>query len=175
MKKGMAAVDAVLVLIRQDGRTQDVPLKHDRQIVGRHTDCQIRVPIAAVSRHHCEIAVYDSSVTVKDLGSSNGTHVNGRRIDEETPLSAGDVLLIGTLLFVVRLNGQPAKVDAQAAEAKGRAQSDVIAGPKSGTVTPSSAPSSPLDELDLDSESSSVGDFDFEDFLKDDDEEQPRR
>ncbi len=168
MTKGMAAVESLLVLVRQDGRTQDVPLSKDRQIVGRHTDCQIRVPIAAVSRHHCEIAVHGSSVTIRDLGSSNGTFVNGVKIEEETPLSPGDVLLIGTLVFVVRIGGEPATVDAEAAERMSKPRT----GPASAAAMDNNASASGLlDDLNIDPDGSSVGDFDFEDLLSDDDDD----
>ena len=177
MTKGMAAVESLLVLVRQDGRTQDVPLSKDRQIVGRHTDCQIRVPIAAVSRHHCEIAGHESSVTIRDLGASNGTFVNGVKIEEETPLSPGDVLLIGTLVFVVRIGGEPATVDPEAAERMSKPKT----GPASAAAaagmdnSASASASGLLDDLNIDPDGSSVGDFDFEDLLSDeDDDDQPK-
>lgn len=168
MTKGMAALETLLVLVRQDGRTQDVPLTKDKQIVGRHTDCQIRVPIAAVSRHHCEIAVHESSITIRDLGSSNGTYVNGVRIAEETPLSPGDVLLIGTLIFVVRIGGEPTEIDVAAAEAKGQPKNDAAAAAAGASDASSSGL---LDDLNIDADGSSMGDFDFEDLLDDDDDQ----
>jgi predicted component of type VI protein secretion system len=52
-----------------------------------------------VSRHHCVFSVDDFSVRLRDLGSTNGTLVNGERIRKETVLASGDRILIGNLDF----------------------------------------------------------------------------
>ena len=63
--------------------------------VGRHDDCVIRIRSAQVSRRHCEIFEADGRLMVRDLGSSNGTYVNGLRVLGQQPLNAGDVVGIG--------------------------------------------------------------------------------
>jgi eukaryotic-like serine/threonine-protein kinase len=50
--------------------------------VGRGEDCQIRLPNRSVSRRHCQLAIAFPNIWVEDLGSRNGTFVNGRRIGE---------------------------------------------------------------------------------------------
>lgn len=174
--KDTVAVDATLVMVRKDGRTQEVALKHERTLVGRHTDCQIRIPVAAVSRQHCELSVgSDGGLKIRDLGSSNGTYVNRERVDE-TELHAGDVVAVGPVLFVVRLGGEPAQIDADEAWARGD--------PEGGEAAASSPPQSPSsagkpepllgrDDGPLGSDDSSMSDFDF-DFLDDDEDDQPK-
>lgn len=103
-------MEVSLVLVKPDGSQLPIDLKHDRSIIGRQTDCQIRIPTDAVSRRHCEISIADS-VTAKDLGSANGTYLNRNPI-QEAELHAGDVLSIGPAVFVVRVDGQPASIDA---------------------------------------------------------------
>jgi len=63
--------------------------------VGRHDDCVIRIRSSQVSRRHCEIFEADGRLMVRDLGSSNGTYVNGQRVLGQQPLKIGDVIGIG--------------------------------------------------------------------------------
>ena len=60
---------------------------------------------SGVSRLHANIDIGDSQVTIKDLGSANGTRLNGRRLDphKELPLKNGDILTLGRLKIQVLL------------------------------------------------------------------------
>jgi len=107
-------MNVALVLVQEDGRQVEVPLKKAVQVIGRQTDVAVRIPSAAVSRHHCEVAVTDTGITVKDLGSSNGTFVN-RKPTTQANLKAGDLLCVGDKVFVVRVDGQPVEIDAEEA------------------------------------------------------------
>ena len=51
----------------------------------------------------------DGVLKIRDLGSRNGTYINGKRIDEAT-VKAGDYLKIGPLTFLLQINGQPEKI-----------------------------------------------------------------
>jgi pSer/pThr/pTyr-binding forkhead associated (FHA) protein len=65
-------------------------------ILGRDTGVSALAADVQVSRRHAEVRTEaDGNVTVVDLGSSNGTFVNGRRITGQSPLAVGDRLLIG--------------------------------------------------------------------------------
>lgn len=64
------------------------------QVVGRK-DAPILVPEKLVSRRHARFFVKDERWYVEDLGSSNGTEVNGKRIDRPTKLHKGDLIRIG--------------------------------------------------------------------------------
>lgn len=101
-------MNAALVMFKE-GERRDFPITGEKVVLGRRPDCGIRVPVADVSRQHCEIAVTKAGLMVKDLGSSNGTYVNGKRI-AESKLAPGDKLAIGPIIFMVQVNGFPAKI-----------------------------------------------------------------
>ena len=69
-------------------------------VVGRGDDAGIRVDAPTVSRRHAQLAVGPGVVTVADLGSHNGTRVNGERIDAPRPLAYGDILSLGEVTAV---------------------------------------------------------------------------
>ncbi|MGE3180849.1 MAG: FHA domain-containing protein [Phycisphaerae bacterium] len=97
-----------LVMFKDDER-RVFPVKAGNTIVGRKTDADLRIPTRDVSREHCELRANGVVISVKDLGSSNGTFVNGKRISEAA-LRAGDKLGVGPVLFVVQIDGEPAKI-----------------------------------------------------------------
>ena len=67
-------------------------------IVGRSRECDVVLSDSNVSRRHARIGLAaDGAWTIEDLGSTNGVHVNGRRVTEPTALRAGDRLDIGTV------------------------------------------------------------------------------
>ena len=66
---------------------------------GRGDECQVRPNSAMVSRQHCLLRVSESGSSLKDLGSRNGTLVNGSLIQQEQQLQAGDQIQIGPLVF----------------------------------------------------------------------------
>ena len=72
-------------------------------VIGRGEECQLRAGSDMVSRRHCELVVADSYAAVRDLGSKNGTLVNGEQITGEVQLKTGDKLKVGPLEFVVFL------------------------------------------------------------------------
>jgi predicted component of type VI protein secretion system len=78
---------------------KEVKLPVPKCLIGRGDECHLRPQSDAVSRRHCEIVTNDKEVAVRDLGSRNGTYVNGEQIKGETLLLTGDVLRIGPLEF----------------------------------------------------------------------------
>jgi predicted component of type VI protein secretion system len=176
-------MNASLVLVQADGKQREIPLKKAVQVIGRQTDCALRIPSANVSRHHCEVAVTDDGVSVRDLGSSNGTYVNKERV-QQAGVAAGDLLSIGGLVFVVRMDAKPEFIDSEDALEDGLVPTtDAAATSRPSSVTVSQPPahaSRPSQQkvaapaqkkpsvLDNDpNNDSSVADFDF---LDDDDE-----
>jgi pSer/pThr/pTyr-binding forkhead associated (FHA) protein len=67
-------------------------------VVGRARACEVHLDSSRVSRRHCCLAFGNGQVLVRDLGSTNGTWINGHRIAEAT-LLPGDVLGIAHLRF----------------------------------------------------------------------------
>lgn len=67
---------------------------------GRDFEAPIHLDDVTVSRHHAEFLVDEGVLTVRDLGSTNGTYVNGRRADSAV-LEAGDEVIIGRFHLVV--------------------------------------------------------------------------
>ncbi len=92
---------------------QVIPLNRRKFLIGREQDCQLRPNSDMVSRHHCVFSVDDYSVRLRDLGSTNGTLVNGERIRRDVVLVAGDKIIIGNLEFelVIRAGVTAAESD----------------------------------------------------------------
>jgi hypothetical protein len=79
-------------------------LSSGRNVIGRGTEADIRLPDTGVSRKHVDVVLDSGTAIVEDLGSSNGTLVNGRRITRQ-PLADGDVIRIGHSVLVYRQDG----------------------------------------------------------------------
>jgi pSer/pThr/pTyr-binding forkhead associated (FHA) protein len=101
-------------------------------ILGRDLDCLpcLTDPLSLISRHHCRIKVYAPLIRIQDLGSRNGTYVNGEMIGQrssgqtleealreehtEQPLWQGDRLRLGNTVFEVELDPPPPCAEVQA-------------------------------------------------------------
>jgi len=82
-------------------------------LIGRSTECNMRIASGQVSRRHCLIQVAGESVTVRDLESANGTRLNGLAIapNVDVPIPPGSTLVVGPLKFVVQFAPPRAKGD----------------------------------------------------------------
>jgi serine/threonine-protein kinase len=99
------------------GLREAYPLgKTDRLVVGRAPDCDIQVKDLQVSRRHCLLIYQNSRWVLEDLGSNNGTLVNGVKI-ERAELKEGDEFRLGgtTLALVMRRSGGEAWFESSAA------------------------------------------------------------
>jgi hypothetical protein len=74
-------------------------------VIGRQSECEIPIPSEEVSRRHAELRVTPDGVMVEDLGSSNGTYINDRRITRQL-MKAGDELRLDTIRFLLLAPGQ---------------------------------------------------------------------
>lgn len=72
-------------------------------VFGRGPECHVRPNSELVSRQHCLVAVRDDVITIRDLGSINGTLVNGCRVRDELALHDGDHIQMGPLAFLVKV------------------------------------------------------------------------
>ena len=75
----------------QGGPAETVPIDSTPFVIGRSREANLTVYSQKVSKEHAVIMVGECGVLVRDLGSTNGTFVNGRRVDE-APLRDGDIL-----------------------------------------------------------------------------------
>lgn len=96
-----------LVLFKKNGTTKSFPLPSAVTVIGRRQDCDLCIPLMIISRKHCELNQDQGQLTIRDLGSRNGTLVNGLQI-ENSQLNAGDKINIGPLTFAVQIDGVPA-------------------------------------------------------------------
>jgi CheY-like chemotaxis protein len=71
-------------------------------VVGRQPNCDFRIDDPLVSRRHCAFSLQDGNIHVEDLGSRNGTRVNGLCVKGVQPLEEGDWLQVGGQVFRVR-------------------------------------------------------------------------
>ncbi len=106
-------MEVSLVMFKADGSAREFVLEHSRTIIGRKNTCDLRIPLNAVSRQHCELRATERKLVIRDLGSSNGTFHNGQRV-QEAQLKAGDRLQIGPVVFTVVIDGEPSNLDPSA-------------------------------------------------------------
>jgi hypothetical protein len=87
-----------------DGPGTRHELTTGRNVIGRGTEADIRLPDTGVSRKHVDVVLDGGTAYAEDLGSTNGTLVNGRKIARQA-LSDGDVIRIGHSVLVYRQDG----------------------------------------------------------------------
>lgn len=100
-------MDFQLVILRGRSASTALKLGDDVTTAGRGEDCQLRIKSAQVSRRHCQFFEKNGMLLVKDLGSSNGTFLNGKKIEGQRVLEPGDELGIGPVKLRVEKAGQP--------------------------------------------------------------------
>ena len=96
-----------LIIFREDGTRREFGLLEGSSVIGRTTDCTIRIPLAIVSRRHCEITIDSEEAVLKDENAANGTFLNNRQMKGEEKLEAGDQIMVGPVIFTVQIDGLP--------------------------------------------------------------------
>ena len=97
-------MDVKLVVLGGKHPGQEIAVQGPEFLVGRAPECKLRPNSDMVSRRHCMISIADGRVTIRDLGSRNGTLVNGEKIAGEHELRTGEKIKIGPLEFEVHLS-----------------------------------------------------------------------
>lgn len=87
------AITSAIVL--EDG-TRHV-LETERVTIGRQSGCTITIRDTNVSREHAQLRRRPNGWTIRDLGSTNGTKLNGVRVESEQMLANGDVIMLGAM------------------------------------------------------------------------------
>lgn len=96
--------------VETGGSVTQIPVHTTKFQVGRRPDVNLSLPRNSVSKLHAELLNVDHLLIVRDLHSTNGTYVNGRRISEDTPIDEGDIVQFADAEFRVSRK-QQASVD----------------------------------------------------------------
>jgi predicted component of type VI protein secretion system len=127
-----------LLVVQGKPLGKEIPVKESRFLIGRSEECHLRPNSELVSRLHCEIRVEGNTVRLRDLGSSNGTIVNGERLGDEVFVNDGDLVQIGPLGFQVILVRDSAVANVPAASSAREQPSAVAA------IAPAAASRAPV-------------------------------
>jgi pSer/pThr/pTyr-binding forkhead associated (FHA) protein len=85
----------------------------DEAVLGRSSDSDLVLPDKFTSRRHARIVCSDDGYSIEDLGSHNGTHVNGKQIDRAVAIGDGDVVKLSSfVIFVEEVSMPPAYISA---------------------------------------------------------------
>lgn len=113
-----------LIVVQGKPEGKIIPLAGPLFRIGRGDTCHLRPSSEQVSREHAEFRLEAESVSVADLGSRNGTYVNGKVISGPMRLNDRDLVQIGSLTFAVSIVGAP-EFAAAAQPAPGKAAKPV--------------------------------------------------
>ena len=102
-------MDVSLILFKKDGSRKAFSLPSSVTVIGRRSDCDLYIPLMPISRRHCQLNHDKGVLKIRDLGSRNGTYLNGKRISEAV-VQAGDYIKVGPLKFVFQIDGQPENI-----------------------------------------------------------------
>jgi len=100
-----------LILCKKNGLRKSFRLPSNVTVIGRREDCDLCIPLMVISRRHCELNQDQDRLKARDLGSRNGTFLNGQQIDE-AQVNPGDSLQIGPLNFAVQIDNEPQELSA---------------------------------------------------------------
>lgn len=95
--------DLIFVDGQQSGRR--VQLNSPRFIIGREVDCNLQLADEQISRHHAVLLTDAYAIRIRDLGSLNGTWINGEKIVSPTNLKHGDRIQVGASTLVLHVPG----------------------------------------------------------------------
>ncbi len=82
-----------------------------QSVVGRDPTAAVHLSDEEVSRRHAIISVGEGQATIEDLGSVNGTHLDGRPVEGEAPIAAGAHIKVGQSVLELRELGGPEDPD----------------------------------------------------------------
>ena len=123
---------AIHYYIDVEGRSLELP--EGEVTIGRSRNCTVAVKDVTVSRHHASIWFEAGKARVRDIGSSNGTFVNGKRVQGEASLVSGDKVSVGETEMQVRI-----AVPLESAEATVRIEFGDLFCPRCGAPVPRNA------------------------------------
>jgi pSer/pThr/pTyr-binding forkhead associated (FHA) protein len=83
-------------------------VKGDTVVIGRDVACDVALTGTGVSRRHCQLVREGDGYVIEDLGSANGTFLNGLQVTERKQLADGDKIIIMGHLLIFRASDEPA-------------------------------------------------------------------
>ncbi|HEY6452975.1 MAG TPA: FHA domain-containing protein [Steroidobacteraceae bacterium] len=104
----MGAEEPAHLLVRSDGDTGIVHLLGKRTTIGRTPDNDMHIDAEFISRHHAVALRAGAKTVIEDLNSTNGTYVNGQRVNRRT-LKDGDLVTLGRTEFRYSISKSPVK------------------------------------------------------------------
>jgi pilus assembly protein CpaF len=107
----------VIEILQPGGPPATCRLPPGSYVIGRGENCRIRLRHAEVSERHALLILREDGATIEDLGSSNGTWLEGREVKTPTPLGVGNEVRIGPYTLLLRAVPAPATKDGAAAAA----------------------------------------------------------
>jgi pSer/pThr/pTyr-binding forkhead associated (FHA) protein/RNase H-fold protein (predicted Holliday junction resolvase) len=148
--RGKKIMQVVLRIENSKSNVRQLRLKSETTVIGRGAGCQLKVVSDQISRRHCQITVLAQSVTIQDLGSVNGTFVNGGQIEPhaEVQLSPGTQVRLGSLQFIVEFqlnkssiggDGSSTILSAEALKSRTEATTDIFTASELNESTASSS------------------------------------
>ena len=95
-------MDVELLVVQGQPRGKALHFPPGEFLFGRGPECHVRPNSDWVSRQHCLLRVTQDTASIRDLGSSTGTLVNGRRVVGERMLTVGDRVQLGPVVLEMR-------------------------------------------------------------------------
>jgi hypothetical protein len=92
---------------------REIALIEGENVLGRDPDVTVWIDLNSVSRHHARVVVGDGSALLEDLGSRNGTLLNGEPVTSPRPLESGDRIKIGAASLVFRCSRRLGTTEAE--------------------------------------------------------------
>jgi hypothetical protein len=125
---------AKLVVLSEGLTGTTCELQAEKTTIGRLDDNTFQITEPSVSSHHCEIIRRGNDIVVKDLGSTNGTFINGEKVGEAT-LKSGQILRLGQVEMRLELG-----IPAPAAPAKKPLEKTMVIGVQAQDLDKGSRP-----------------------------------
>jgi len=127
-----------LVVIQGTGRGEVISVRGSEFSIGRDPGCDLHLPSPVVSRRHAKLVVSNDKVLLCDLGSRNGTFINGQLVRTECEIKPNDWVRVGTSEYWIQLHGS--QVPAQLPQVEDRTEVLSLSDLPSSPVPPSPVP-----------------------------------
>jgi serine/threonine protein kinase len=115
----MPLPETTLTIIRPDGPTETRAFLPGVYVIGRSPDSDIHVETPLISRSHARLTIKERECVLEDLGSSNGTYIDGQKISSATILRMNEPFMLGPVTVEIRRNestpGEPVSLEARRA------------------------------------------------------------